>query len=55
MVAYDVHAIRERFPALRARRAGRPLVYLDNASTTQKPDAVIERIASFYRDGCGNV
>lgn len=52
---YDVHGIRERFPAFRARRAGRPIVYLDNASTTQKPDAVIERIASFYRDGCGNV
>lgn len=51
----EVYKVRERFPAFRAKREGAPLVYLDNASTTQKPDVVIERIASFYRSGCGNV
>jgi cysteine desulfurase/selenocysteine lyase len=55
IVPFDVHEIRKRFPALRAEREEPPLAYLDNASTTQKPDAVIDRIASFYRSGCGNV
>ncbi|MFH1682060.1 MAG: SufS family cysteine desulfurase [Candidatus Eisenbacteria bacterium] len=51
----DVRKIRERFPAFREKRGGAPLIYFDNASTTQKPDVVIERIASYYRSGCGNV
>jgi cysteine desulfurase/selenocysteine lyase len=54
-VPYDVDKIRERFPAIRGEAGRAPLVYFDNASTTQKPDVVIDRIASFYRSGCGNV
>jgi len=52
---YDVRKIRERFPAFREGRPGGPLVYLDNASTSQKPDSVIDALADFYRRGCGNV
>ncbi|MFH1277290.1 MAG: SufS family cysteine desulfurase [Candidatus Eisenbacteria bacterium] len=52
---YDVQAIRRRFPAFREKREGPPLIYLDNASTSQKPDEVIEAVAGFYRRGCGNV
>lgn len=52
---YDVEAIRRRFPAFREEREGPPLIYLDNASTSQKPDEVIEAVAGFYRRGCGNV
>jgi cysteine desulfurase/selenocysteine lyase len=46
--AYDVEAIRADFPILQQRVEGRPLVWLDNAATTQKPYAVIERISQFY-------
>ena len=40
---FDVRAIREDFPILRQTVHGKPLVYLDNAATTQKPQAVIDR------------
>ena len=49
----DIRAVRDRFPALRAR--GEDWIYFDNASTTQKPEVVIDRVASSYRAGCGNV
>jgi cysteine desulfurase/selenocysteine lyase len=52
---FDVNRVRARFPGLAGGRPGPPLIYFDNASTTQKPDTVIERVASFYRRGCGNV
>lgn len=52
---YDVNRIRERFPILKRKVGGVPLVYLDNASTTQKPDTVIDAISDFYRNHCGNV
>ena len=41
--ALDGAAIRRDFPILRQRVHGKPLVYLDNAATTQKPQAVIDR------------
>jgi len=44
----DVNAIRADFPILQRRVHGRPLVYLDNAATTQKPQAVIDRLARYY-------
>lgn len=47
--AFDVARVRERFPILSRRVHGRPLVYLDNAATTQKPESVIEAEADFYR------
>ena len=39
-----IEAIRAEFPILRHRVRGKPLVYLDNAATTQKPRAVIDRL-----------
>ncbi|HSM51876.1 MAG TPA: cysteine desulfurase [Thermoanaerobaculia bacterium] len=45
---YDVAALREEFPVLASRPYGKPLVYLDNAATTQKPRQVIDRLARFY-------
>jgi selenocysteine lyase/cysteine desulfurase len=51
----DVTAIRQDFPILRQPIRGIPLAYLDNASTTQKPRAVIARLASFYAEENANV
>ncbi len=45
---FDVEKVRADFPILRERVHGRPLVYLDNAATSQKPDAVIQAIANYY-------
>lgn len=53
--AFDIEAIRSRFPILATRVHGRPLVYLDNAATTQKPDCVIEALAHYYRAQNANV
>ncbi len=53
--AYDVEAIRRDFPILRELIHGKPLVYLDNANTTQKPELVIEAEAGFYRHDCSNI
>jgi cysteine desulfurase / selenocysteine lyase len=52
---FDPHLIRRDFPILQERVHGRPLVWLDNAATTQKPNAVIERLSSFYRHENSNV
>ena len=51
----DVHAIRRDFPILRERVNGRELVWLDNAATTQKPQAVIDRLKSFYEHENSNI
>ncbi len=51
----DAKLIRRDFPILEERVHGHPLVWLDNAATTQKPNAVIERIADFYRHENSNV
>ena len=50
-----IEAIRAEFPILRHRVRGKPLVYLDNAATTQKPQAVIDRISRFYAEENSNV
>ena len=54
-VALDPHRLRTDFPALAQEVRGRPLVYLDNAATTQKPNAVIEVVANYYRRDNANV
>jgi cysteine desulfurase/selenocysteine lyase len=54
-VMYDVERIRRDFPILSRSVHGRPLVYLDNAATTQKPTAVIDRIVRYYREENANV
>ena len=46
---------RRDFPALRQEVNGKPLVYLDNAASTQKPDAVIDAISRYYRRDHANV
>lgn len=47
-MAFDIHKIRGDFPALAGSMNGKPLIYLDNAATTQKPRAMIERMSRFY-------
>ena len=46
--AYDVHRIRADFPALALEVYGKPLVYLDNAASAQKPQDVLDRMAHAY-------
>lgn len=53
--AYDVEAIRADFPILAERPYGKPLAYLDNAASAQKPRAVIERLTHFYEHEYANV
>ena len=52
---FDVATIRADFPALDQQVHGKPLVYLDNAATTQKPRAVIDAIAGYYASDNANV
>ncbi|PPE73389.1 cysteine desulfurase [Solimonas fluminis] len=52
---FDVQAVRRDFPILQERVNGRPLVWLDNAATTQKPQAVIDRLAYFYAHENSNI
>src|SRR5438128_11927819 len=53
--SFDVWRLREDFPILQQRVHGKPLVYLDNAATTQKPQAVIDRLVRYYTEDNGNV
>jgi cysteine desulfurase/selenocysteine lyase len=53
--AFDVHAIRRDFPILATHVHGRPLVWFDNAATTQKPAVVIDRLSYFYRNENSNI
>jgi len=53
--ALDVERLREDFPILKRRVWGKPLVYLDNAATTQKPRAVIEAVRRYYTTSNANV
>jgi cysteine desulfurase/selenocysteine lyase len=53
--AFDVRRIRDDFPLLRQQVHGKPLVYLDNAATTQKPQAVIDALVRFYTTDNSNV
>src|SRR6187401_3841083 len=53
--AYDVNRIRADFPALGLQVYGKPLVYLDNAASAQKPKAVLDRIQQVYTSEYANV
>ncbi|MFT4174821.1 MAG: family 2A encapsulin nanocompartment cargo protein cysteine desulfurase, partial [Rhodocyclaceae bacterium] len=53
--AFDVHAVRRDFPILQERVNGKPLVWFDNAATTHKPQAVIDRLAYFYAHENSNI
>ena len=52
---FDVEKVRADFPILNERVHGRPLVYLDSAATSQKPDSVIQAIANYYRFDNANI
>lgn len=54
-VVLDVAKIREDFPILRYPVHGKPLVYLDNAATTQKPQVVIDTISRYYTTANANI
>jgi cysteine desulfurase/selenocysteine lyase len=51
----DVRRIRQDFPILRQKIHGKPLIYLDNAATSQKPQAVLDAIQHFYTTDCSNI
>ncbi len=52
---FDVEKIRQDFPILKEKVQGKPLVYLDNAATTQKPQAVIDTISQYYLTENSNI
>ncbi|HLH74652.1 MAG TPA: aminotransferase class V-fold PLP-dependent enzyme, partial [Chloroflexota bacterium] len=51
----DVQRVREDFPILKRQVNGKPLVYLDNAATSQKPRAVIDALVSYYENTNANI
>ncbi|MEM6628519.1 MAG: cysteine desulfurase [Bacteroidota bacterium] len=51
----DIHSVREDFPILHQEVNGKPLVYFDNAATSQKPQVVIDAVASYYQGINSNV
>src|SRR5512132_1850204 len=54
-VAYDVEAIRADFPILRQKVHGKPLVYLDNGASSQKPQIVIDALNRYYSAENSNI
>ncbi len=52
---YDIEEVRKDFPILRREVYGRPLVYLDNAATVQKPRQVVEAMTDEYYNVNANV
>ncbi|MEO1902176.1 MAG: cysteine desulfurase [Alcanivorax sp.] len=54
-MSFDVQALRAQFPILEQTVNGKPLVYLDNAATTQKPRQVIDAVRDYYEGSNSNV
>ena len=52
---FDVDSVRQDFPILYRKVNGRPLIYLDNGATAQKPKSVIDTIDRYYRDQNSNI
>ncbi len=52
---FDVNAVRRDFPILQEKVNGKPLIWFDNAATTQKPKSVIDRLTYFYEHENSNV
>ncbi len=55
LTAINIPKIREDFPVLRRQVSGKPLIYFDNAATSQKPNAVIEALDNYYRNYNANI
>ena len=55
MNAWNVNAIRQDFPILHQSVNGHPLIYMDNAATTQKPQSVIDALSQYYQHDNSNV
>lgn len=53
--AFNVDAVRRDFPALHQKMNGKPLIFLDNAATTQKPQSVIDATSNFYSRDNANI
>jgi cysteine desulfurase/selenocysteine lyase len=54
-MSMDIQRIREDFPLLQRRINGKPIVYLDSAATTQKPQQVIDTLINYYVNHCANI
>ena len=52
---FDALTLRRDFPILEEKVHGKPLIWLDNAATTQKPNAVLDRLSDFYRHENSNI
>src|SRR6476620_608910 len=52
---FDVYTIRQQFPILNREVKGKPLVYFDNAATTQKPKVVIDALVNYYSSYNANI
>jgi cysteine desulfurase/selenocysteine lyase len=55
MQSFDSYSIRKDFPVLSRSNRGKPLIYLDNAATSQKPQCVIDAVAHYYSNTNSNV
>jgi len=53
--AFDIDQIRSQFPVLHQQANGKPLIYLDNAATTQKPISVINQLVNYYQKDNANI
>ena len=52
---FDVNKIREDFPILKKKINGKPLIYFDNAATSQTPTVVIDSISNYYNNYNSNI
>ena len=51
----DIHRVRQDFPFLKRMINGKPIIYFDNAATTQKPQQVIDTLVKYYSNHCSNI
>jgi cysteine desulfurase/selenocysteine lyase len=54
-IAMDIQTIRKQFPVLHQQVNGHPLVYFDNAASSQKPQAVIDALVNYYTKDHANI